>query len=165
MRVGAAFAVRPILTAWLLAVGLDLFFNAGVFMPLFDQDVEPSLLPDAVLFRRIPVAYLALMVGVSALGWLIDSVGVTGTWSGMALGATTGAVLAMMGVVYLWTAIEMTGGFVAAGSLVGIVQFTAAGGVLGAFRDAAAPSRLTRRTLAIAAILGIAGLVIQNLQG
>lgn len=69
-----AFAIRPVLTAWVLTVGVDLFFNAGVFMPLFDQEREPSLLPDELLFRRIPVAYLALLGGVAALGWLIDKI-------------------------------------------------------------------------------------------
>src|SRR5665647_1103906 len=34
------WALRPVLSAWALTIGLDLFFNAGVFMPLFDRAVS-----------------------------------------------------------------------------------------------------------------------------
>lgn len=70
-----------------------------------------------------------------------------------------------MGVVYLWTAIEMTGVFVGAGSLVVVAEFASAGGVLAAFRLGPHPARLARRVLLAALLSGIAGIVIQNLQG
>jgi hypothetical protein len=69
-----------------------------------------------------------------------------------------------MGVVFMWTAIEVTGIFVAAGSLVVIVEFASAGGVLSAFRAGSDKKRLTRRVVLIALLFAVAGIVIQNLQ-
>ena len=115
------------LATWALTIGVDLFFNAGVFMPVFDQEREPSLLPDEILFRRIPVAYLALLAGVTSLAWVIDRIDLPDVRRGVILGALAGVVFSLMGVVYLWTAVEMTGVFVAAGSLVVIVEFASVG--------------------------------------
>jgi hypothetical protein len=158
-----AFAVRPVGAAWLLAVAIDLFFNAGVFRWLFDQGRELNLLPDDVLFRRIPVAYLVLLTGVTGLAWLIDRVTPGDILHGLVVGAVVGALFALMGIVYLWTAIDMTGRFVAAGSLVGVVQFSTSGGVLTAFRTTNRSGSLIRRILGSALGLAIVAVVIQNL--
>jgi hypothetical protein len=48
---GRAFARRPVFTAWALTIGVDLFFNAGVFIQLFDQEREPSFLSDTQFWR------------------------------------------------------------------------------------------------------------------
>lgn len=163
-KVDRAFAIRPVLTTWALTVGVDLFFNAGVFVPVFDQAREPSLLPDEVLFRRIPVAYLALLAGVTSLAWIIDRIDRPDVRRGVLLGALAGVVFSLMGVVYLWTAVEMTGVFVAAGSLVVIVEFASAGWALSAFQRGPDAARLTRRILLLALFAAVAGIVIQNLQ-
>lgn len=158
-----ALALGPILTAWAVTIGVDLLFNAGLFSPLFHQDREPGLLPDQALFRRVPIAYLALLCAVGALAWLMDQIDIVGFRRGSVVGAGVGVLLALMGVVYLWTAIEMTAIFVAAGALVVIVEMTVAGGVLAAFRVDPRPSGLTRRVLVLAAASALAGVVIQNL--
>jgi hypothetical protein len=160
----SALAIRPVLTTWALTVGVDLFFNAGIFMPLFDQEREPALLPDEQLFRRIPVAYLAILAGITALAWIIDSVDVVDVRRGVGVGILTGVTFSAMGVVFMWTTIEVTGIFVAAGSLVVIAEFASAGGVLSAFRAGSDKKRLTRRVLLIALLFAVAGIVIQNLQ-
>jgi hypothetical protein len=143
---------------------VDLFFNAGVFTPVFDQEREPSRLPDEVLFRRIPVAYLALLAGVTSLAWIIDRIHPPDARRAVTLGALAGVVFSLMGVVYLWTAVEMTGGFVASGSLVVIVEFASAGWALSAIQRGPDATRLTRRVLLIALFAAVVGIVIQNLQ-
>lgn len=157
-----ALAVRPVLVAWVLCIGVDLFFNAGLFASLFDQSQEPSLLGDAQLFRRIPVAYLCLAIGVAALAWIVDELDVEGVRSGVRLGAVAGGVFSVMGVVYLWTAIDMTAAFVTAGALVVVAEFAAAGWALSTFR-AGRPGGHTRRFLLLALFLAVAGIVVQNL--
>lgn len=156
------WALRPVLAAWALTIGLDLFFNAGVFMPLFDQAREPSLLPDEVLFRRIPIAYAALLIGVAFLARAIDRVEPRSIPIAAAQGGLFGVVLALMGVVSLWTAIDMTGAFVAAGSLVVVLQFASAAAVLAAFR-LSGRKHLTRRVLLVALLAAVGGIVVQNL--
>ncbi len=157
-----SFRVRPIIVAWLLTVGVDFFFNAGLFGGLFNQSREPGLLSDSDLFQRIPVAYVALAVGVSALGWLFDAIDVRGAWRGARLGALAGLVVACLGIVSLWTALEMTGSFLVAGALVQVVEFGVAGAFLGAYRDSPERKRLSRFSLGAAFLAAIAGVVLQN---
>jgi hypothetical protein len=161
--ISQAASFRPVVAAWLLAVGIDLFFNAGLFSGLFDQTREPSLLPDAVLVRRIGVAYAALAIAAVALAWLLDRTDRRGALPGAALGALAGLLFAAMGIVMLWTAIDMTGAFVAAGALAQVVEMASAGSVLGAFRTGADRRRLTRRVLLFAVLAAAGGIVLQNI--
>lgn len=160
-----ALRVRPLLVAWLLTVGVDLFFNAGVFSGLFDQNREPGLLSDSELFRRIPIAYLALAIGVTALGWLFDRLDLRGLWRGARIGVAAGLAVACLGIVTLWTALEMTGQFVAGGLLVQVVAFGVAGAYLGAYRNDPDSSGATRVGLVVALVAAVAGIVVQNIVG
>jgi hypothetical protein len=157
--------MRPLLIAWLLTVGVDFFFNAGLFSGLFDQKREPGLLPDSELFQRIPIAYLALAIGVTALGWLFDQIDLRGIWRGAGVGALAGFVFAALGIVTLSTALEMTGLFVAAGILVQVVEFGVAGAFLGAYRHDSEPKRLIWLAFVVAFLAAIAGIVLQNILG
>lgn len=163
LGISQAMSFRPVVVAWFLAVGIDLFFNAGLFSGLFDQTREPGLLPDAVLARRVGVAYAALAIGVGALAWLLDRTDRRGALAGAVLGARAGLVFATMGIVMLWTAIDMTGTFVAAGALVQVGEMAGAGAVLGAFRTGADRRRLTRRVLVFAVLAAAGGIVLQNI--
>jgi hypothetical protein len=158
-----SFRVRPLIVAWLLTVGVGFFFNAGVFGWLFDQSREPGLLGDLDLFQRIPVAYFALAVGVAALSWLFDVMDVLGIWRGARIGALAGFVVACLGIVNLWTALEMTGSFVAAGVVVQVVGFGVAGAFLGAYRDSSERKRLARFALGAALLAATVGVVLQNI--
>jgi hypothetical protein len=160
-----ALRVRPLLVAWLLTVGVDFLFNAGLFSGLFEQSREPGLLADPVLFRRIPVAYLGLAIGVTALAWLFDKIDLQGAWQGTLIGGLGGLVIASLGVVGVWTALEMTGLFVAAAVLVQVIEFGVAGAFLGAYRRDPKPKRLTRVALGAALLAAVAGIVIQNILG
>ena len=157
--------VGPVFWAWLVAVGVDLFFNAGVFTGLFEQSREPSLLTDEVLFARIPVAYLAVAVGTTAVAWVLDQAGITGARPGSLVGAAVGLVFGLTGVVWLWTAIDMTAAFVAAGVLVQVAQMAAAGAVLGAVRVGVPRRNLRRRSAGAALALAAAAVAIQNVIG
>jgi hypothetical protein len=158
-----ALSPRPVVVAWLLAVAVDLFFNGGLFSGLFDQAREPSLLPDDVLFRRIPVAYLALLIAVYGLAWLLDRADQRGALKGARVGVLAGLVLASMGIVTLWTAVDVTGLLVAAGVTTQVGEMSASAAVLGAFRAGGDRTRLTRRVLILALLTAVAGIVAQNL--
>ena len=156
-----ALSLGHVLVAWTALIGVDLFFNAGLFTNLWDQAREPSLLPDAVLATRIPVAYLTFLVAVVALAWLVDREDRQGAAAGAKFGVVAGAVFASMGIIGLWTAIDMTGLFVAAGAVVLVVEMGAAGAVLGAYR--AGRERVGVWSIGAAVALAVSGLVIQNL--
>lgn len=158
-----ALRPRPLLLGWMAAVAVDLFLNAGLFSPLFDQAREPALLPDDVLFRRIPVAYLVVGVEVAVLAWLLDRDELAGPRAGILAGSGLGLLLGTSGVVWLWTAIEMTGAFVAAGVVVQVGQLGAAGAVLGATAGRIDQRRVLRWTLSGVVIAVVAAVVAQNL--
>ncbi len=151
------------MVAWLSAVGVDFLFNAGLFSGLFDQSREPSLLPDVVLFRRIPVAYAGMAVAVTALAWLVDRTDRRGAGTGAMVGAFTGVVVTSMGIVALWTAVDITGLWVAAGAAVQVAEMAAAGATLGAYRAGADRRLVTRVTLALVLAAGVVGVLAQNL--
>lgn len=117
-----ALSLGHVLVAWAVVIGVNLFFNAGLFTNLWDQAREPSLLPDAALATRIPVAYLTFLAAVIALAWLVDREDRQGAAAGAKFGVVAGAVFAAAGIIGLWTAIEMTGLFVAAGAVVFVVE-------------------------------------------
>jgi hypothetical protein len=146
-----------------LAVGVDLFFNAGLFVSLFDQEREPALLADPELFRRVPVAYVAVAVGVIALAWLLDRTDTVGAAPGGMIGGLGGLVVATLGIINVWTALDMTLALVGAGTIVQVSQFAAAGAFLGAYRASSNPRRIMLRMVAVAFSLAIAGIVLQNL--
>lgn len=160
-----ALRVEPVFLAWLVAIGVDLFLNAGVFTGLFEQTREPGLLADDVLFARIPIAYLAVAVGVAAVAWVIDLAHVTGARRGVVTGACIGLLFGLTGIVWLWTAIEMTLPFVGAGVVVQVAQMAAAGTVLGAARSALPVRQLRSRSVAAALALAMTAIAIQNVIG
>lgn len=153
---------RPVLTAWVVVLGVDLFLNAGLFASLFDQAREPNLLPDEVLFRRIPAAYLVFLVAVVALAWLVTRLGLRTVPDGARVGAGGGIVLGLFGGVAMWTVVDMTGVFVAATVVVFTCEYAAAGATLAALAGADDPGRTHRRALATGATLAALGIVLQN---
>ncbi len=155
-----ALGVRPVLAAWWLGIGIDLFFNAGLFASLFDQATEPGLLSNDELFRRVPVSYAALALAVVGLAWVWDRLGVDGWRRGAVLGAGAGVVASALGIVNVWTAIEMSPAFVGAGALVQVVELTAIGTALGRFRSGV-DARV--RWVVLAGVgAAVVGIVLQN---
>ena len=148
-----------ILLAWLIAVGVDLLFHAGLFARLFEPSREPALLPETVLFRRIPVAYGILLVGVVALAWTLDLAGQSG-FRAVRTGALGGLLVGVMGLGSLWTALSLTGLFVAAGILVLVIQGSAAAAVL---THLGTTRSLTLRVLALVIACFVIGQLAANL--
>ena len=137
--------------AWLSMIGVDLFFHAGVFSAVFDQSREPALLADEVLFKRIPFAYAALLVGTMSLAWIIDRTGSSGSVA-RRIGASSGLVVGILGYWGLWTAIDITGLLVLVAIVVLVVQGAAAATVL--------TSPLENRKLSIRVGLIVIGLFV-----
>lgn len=160
-----AFAVGSVAVAWLVSVGVDLLFNAGVFATLFEQAREPSLLTDEELFQRIPIAYVALLAGVAALAWLLDRLTAQGMAAGMVLGAIAGALTAALGVVSLWTAVDLTVAFVLVAIGVQVSQFAAAGAVLGGYKVTQSRRRFSGFCLGAVLLMLVGAIVTQNLRG
>ncbi|MGA7270364.1 MAG: hypothetical protein WB239_04760 [Acidimicrobiia bacterium] len=145
--------------AWLTAVGVDLFFNAGVFAFVYEQSREPALLPDSDLAMRIPVAYAALALAVTALAWLLQTVDAR-DGRAIKIGAGAGLVLGAAGFGAMWTAVDVTGLLIGVGILVSAVEGAAAAAVLTSERQG---SGLRIRVAVAFVLLAGVGQVIANL--
>lgn len=111
------------------------------------------------------MAYVALLAGVAALAWLLDRLPTRGIAAGMVVGAICGAVTAALGVVSLWTAVDLTAAFVLAAIAVQVSQFAAAGGVLGGYQLARSRRWYTLLCLAGVLLTLVGAIVTQNLLG
>lgn len=145
--------------AWLATIGVDLLFHAGLFAGVFDQSREPSLLTDEELFGRIPFAYAALLGGVVVLAWVLERTGSTKAES-LGIGAAAGLVIGVLGLGALWTAIDITGLLVVAGTVVLVAQGITAARVLTSSLEIRA---LSFRVLGFVIASFVAGQVAANL--
>lgn len=142
-----------------MTVGVDLFFNAGLFAPLWDQEREPALLSDDLLFRRIPFGYLVLALMVVAVAWVLDRTGDTGVRA-VRTGTIVGLVLGFFAMVGLWTALDITGWFVLAGIAVFTAESAAASWVL---TSSCSWRALALRVVGAVIVLFVSGQVIANI--
>lgn len=155
------WSLRPgrIGLAWLTAVGVDLFFNAGVFAFVYEQSREPALLPDTDLALRIPVAYAALALAVTALAWLLRGIDARGGRA-VEIGAGAGLVLGVAGFGAMWTAIDVTGLLIGVGIFVSVVEGAVAAAVLTSEREG---WNLRIRVVVAFVLLAGIGQVVANL--
>ena len=72
---------------------------------------------------------------------------------------------AALGVVSLWTAVELSARFVLAAIVVQVGQFAAAGAVLGGYQRTPSRRRFTVLCLAGALLMVIGAIVTQNVAG
>ena len=102
----------------------------------------------------------AEIIGIPMLRTKLLAFAVSSFYCGVA-----GALFALLGVVNLWTAVDLTGVFVAGAALVQTVQFAVAGWFLTRYRMSDSEGGLTWRAIVLAASLAFAGLIAQNLIG
>jgi hypothetical protein len=89
---GPARAIFSVAAAWILCIGFDLFFHAGLIARLY-LEPSPFLLPPEVAFQRIPLGYLAFLGLTLGLFWLLRRLDVKGALAGFRHGAAAGAVV------------------------------------------------------------------------
>ncbi len=89
-----------VLSSGIFMIALDLFLNAGVFAKVW---LEPNsfLLNPQLLFRRIPLGYIAFLLEACVYVWLTMRVGAR-TWKrGFAFGLKVGILLNIASVLGL----------------------------------------------------------------
>ncbi len=147
--------------AWLATIAIDFFVFGGVFAGLLEESSSEAVLPPEALFRRIPAGYASFLLEVLLLAWLLRATGSRGVTSGARTGLGAGSLFATAVVLGLWSFTTVPVVVLMAWWLTLILQFTAAGAVLGA---AGTESwRPTRRWVVILVVVLVAGgIVLQN---
>ena len=153
-------AVIGLLT-WLAMAGVDFFIHGGVLARLYISP-SPFLLPPEEAFRRIPLGYLALGLGVALLLWLMVKLGIAGWRRGLAFGLGYGAVTSAAYVLGL-ASIATAGWPLLIGWAVGQwVQLGIGGIVAGSGLAGVRPGRLTIWVVVFVVVLVITTIVMQN---
>jgi hypothetical protein len=149
--------IAAVLLAWLAVIGFDVLLHGGALARLYHEP-HAFLLPPETMFRRVPLGYLAFLVIVILIAWLMLRLGVRDGRSGAIFGLKVGAM--MWGALALGLASVSTAQpALLLGWFVGeSLQTAIAGGVLGI---AFAAQRLGRLTLAVIAfVIACAALTI-----
>ncbi len=133
----------PVLSAWLLAVGVDFLLHGGLLARLYARE-SPFLLPAGEAFARIPLGYAAFLVLTIGLAWLIARLGARGGVAGFRVGVAAGAVVwgaLALGLVSIST---ISWELATAWWLGQALELGASGAVLGAAARALDEGRSTR---------------------
>jgi hypothetical protein len=85
-------AVSALLFGWLAAVGADFFLHGGL-MPDLYKHKSPFLLPPQLAFDRLPHGYVAILLVIGYLVWLIQRTGATSPIGGLCTGLALGVVV------------------------------------------------------------------------
>lgn len=160
--VGTRRTAALVVLSWVLAVGVDLFLNAGVFAGTFFEP-SPFLLPPEVLFVRIPLGYLSFLIQAAFVAWLLVRLEVTGWRAGGRLGASVGVVVHGAGTLALASVSTASASLLVAWFVGQTLQVTGAGVVVGHGLTGARLRRIALVVCAVALALAVATFAMQSL--
>ncbi len=154
--------VAPIALAWLVTIAVDFVIFGGLATGVLEGADHPAVLAPEQLFARIPAGYASFLLEVVLLRWLLTASRRPGIAGGLRTGTLAGLVLASAVVLGLWSFSTVPLVVLALWWSTLLLQFAAAGAVLGA---ADTPLWSRARTWAIGAVVALvaAGVVLQNL--
>jgi hypothetical protein len=159
---GSARAIFSVAAAWVLCIGFDLFFHAGLIARLY-LEPSPFLLAPEVAFRRIPLGYLAFLGLTLGLFWLFRRLDVKGARAGFRHGAVAGAVvwgILSLGLYSISTAPPL---LLAAWWIGQALELGLAGAVLGAAANGVPLRRIWTMVAAAVVVLVAATVTLQSL--
>ena len=162
---GSGGSARPIFSvaaAWVLCIGFDLFFHAGLIARLY-LEPSPFLLPPEVAFRRIPLGYLTFLGLTLGLFWLLSRLNVKGVLAGFRYGVVTGAVVWGILSLGLYSISTASPPLLAAWWFGQTVELGLAGAVLGAAAHGVPLGRIWAMVAATVVVLVLATITLQSL--
>jgi len=65
--------IKTTIFSWLVFVGIDFFFHAGVIKSLWQEKVS-AFLPDPELFKRIPFGYSSFLLLTILIGYVYNKI-------------------------------------------------------------------------------------------
>jgi len=149
--------------AWLVTIAIDFVIFGGVFAGVLEGADHPAVLAPEQLFARIPAGYGSFLLEVVLLHWLLKASQRPGITGGLLTGTLAGLVFASAVALGLWSFSTVPVTALVLWWLTLLLQFAAAGAVLGA---ANTPLWSRARTWAIGGVVALiaAGVVLQNLR-
>lgn len=159
---GSTRAILSVAAAWVLCIGFDLFFHAGLIARLY-LEPSPFLLPPEVAFRRIPLGYLTFLGLTLGLFWLLRRLGIKGALAGFRYGIVAGAVVWGILSLGLYSISTAPPPLLAAWWIGQAVELGLAGAVLGAAANGVPLRRIWAMVAAAVVVLVAATITLQSL--
>jgi hypothetical protein len=153
--------VSSVAAGWILSLGFDVFLHGGLLARLYLAP-SPFLLRPEDAFRRIPLGYLAFLVLVLTMYWLLRRLGVRGAAAGLRHGIAAGAVVWGAFAIGLYSISTVTLPMLAGWWIGQTVELGLTGVVLGAAANGAPMKRIWAMvTIAVVACV-VATIVLQS---
>jgi len=162
---GARAKLLPASVAgWAAYLVLDFLVHA-VFLAQWWRATESYWLPPFELFRRIPFGYASFAIYCTVLAWLLrrlygDRLNLS---RGLRFGAIAGLVSGLGSVLATYSAFRMPPSALVVWPASILLESTVAGGVMSWVLVAGRPWRRVGVVIGAAAVLFIAGVVVQNI--
>lgn len=154
--------LSSVAAAWILSLGFDVFLHGGLLARLYFEP-SPFLLGPEDAFRRIPLGYLAFLVLVFTLYWLLRRLGVRGAVAGLRHGIAAGTVVWGAFALGLYSISTVTLPMLAGWWIGQTVELGLTGAVLGAAANGAPMKRIWAMvTIAVVACV-VGTIVLQSL--
>ncbi len=157
------YKIKIALLAWLAIIGFDFFLHGGVLARFYTRSSDFLLSPEEA-FRLIPLGYLALLLFVILLFWLMTRIGIeewkSGLVFGLKVGILTGGASAL-GLISIST-VSLT--LVIAWSLGQVIELGISGIVLGSGLAATRLRTLMVKVIVFFIITFVLGVAIQSIE-
>jgi hypothetical protein len=153
--------LQLILLVWFAMIGIDFFLHGGLLASIYIQD-SPFLLSAVDSFRRIPLGYLALLVSVGFLVWIINQATVRGWRKGLLIGAFFGAVMGVSLILGLYSISTASLQLLAAWFVSQVLEMSIAGAIIGQGLVIDSLRRLTLYVIVGFLLLSVATVVMQS---
>ena len=153
--------VLHVVLAWIAFIAVDFFVHAGLLARLYLR-AGPAVLPPMEAFRRIPFGYAAFLLYVAILYWVMRRAGAAGWRRGALFGLALGAVWSAGSTVAQYSILTVPAPLLVGWGAAQILEFAAAGMVIGGGLAGAPTRRLALVTGALLAALVIITVVLQS---
>lgn len=150
------------LLSWLAVLGVDFFLHGGLLARLYAQP-SPFLRPPMDAFRRIPLGYLAALLLVALLLWLMLRLGLSGWRQGAVFGLQVGALLGASLVLGLLSISTAESSLLVGWTIGQALEMGLAGTVIGSGLAGQRLRIILVRVLALVLLLAVVTIVLQSI--
>ena len=157
------YKIKIVLLAWLAIIGFDFLLHGSVLARFYSESSSFLLSPEEA-FRLIPLGYLALLLFVILLIWIMTRLSIEGWKSGLLFGLKVGLLTGVafgLGLVSITTVSLI---LITAWSLGQVIELGVAGIVLGSGLAATRLRPLVVEVTIFFFIMFILGVAIQSIE-
>lgn len=149
-----------VLLAWLVTIAIDIFQNAGLFAKMW-LDSSSAFLPPEKLAQRIPLGFIALLLLVILLTWLMVRLNISGWKQGASFGLKFGVLFEAAATLGTLSAFSVSPSLIIAWFLGGVIKDSILCMIIGSGLGGAHLGRLWAKAIVFIVVIVIVTLILQ----